>query len=177
MPVCIRGIISHIASLMTKKVNPIPDGFHTVTPYLSVKNAAQAIQFYQRAFDAQERCRLPTPDGKVGHAELAIGNSIIMLADEFPECGNLSPQSLNGSAVGLALYVEDVDTRFRQAVEAGATVKEELKNQFWGDRSGTVVDPFGHKWTLLTHIEDVTPDEMEARMQKMFAGAEGPSGA
>lgn len=154
---------------MTTQVKSIPDGFHAVTPYLTVKNAAQAIEFYQRAFGARERYRLPMGD-RVGHAELQIGDSIVMLADEFPDFGNLSPQSLNGSPVGFALYVENVDSAFKRAVDAGATVKEAVDNKFWGDRAGTVIDPFGHKWTLLTHVEDVSPDEMKRRMEKMFCG-------
>ena len=156
---------------MKTKVKPIPDGFHAVTPYLTVRNAAQAIDFYQRAFDAEERTRMLTPDGKVGHAELMIGNSVIMLGDEFPQMGNQSPETLNGSPVGFALYVKNVDDAFDRAVEAGATVKEPVDNKFWGDRAGTVIDPFGHKWTLLTHFEDVSPKEMKKRMEKMFAGA------
>ncbi len=156
---------------MNTKVKPIPEGFHSVTPYLTVRNAAQAIEFYKRAFGAQERYRLPMSDGKIGHAELLIGNSIIMLGDESPECGHLSPQTLNGSAVGFALYVEDVDTAFERAMRAGATVQEPLTNKFWGDRAGSLIDPFGHKWMLLTHVEDVSPDEMKSRMEKAFAGA------
>lgn len=155
---------------MKTPVKPIPDGFHSITPYLTVKNAAQAIAFYERAFGAKERARMTMPDGKVGHAELMMGDSIIMLADEFPEYGNKSPQTLQGSPVGLALYVEDVDRQFQQAVEAGATVKEAVADKFWGDRAGTLVDPFGHQWSLLTHVEDVSPAEMKARMDKMCAG-------
>jgi PhnB protein len=151
------------------KVKPIPDGFHAVTPYLAVRNAAQAIEFYQRAFGAKERVRMPMPDGRVGHAELMIGNSVIMLGDEFPQMGNPSPQTLNGTPVGFALYVKDVDEAFDRAIQAGATVKEAVDNKFWGDRAGTIMDPFGHKWTLLTHFEDVSPKEMKKRMEKMFA--------
>ncbi len=156
---------------MNSKVKPVPDGFHAVTPYLTVRDAARAIEFYQRAFGAKERVRMPMPDGRVGHAELMIGNSIMMLGDEFPQMGNKSPQTLNGTPVGFALYVKDVDEAFERAVEAGATVKEPVDNKFWGDRAGTVIDPFGHKWTLLTHFENVTPKEMKKRMDKMFAGA------
>ncbi len=158
---------------MKNNVNPIPDGFHTVTPYLTVRNAAKAIEFYQRAFGAEERSRMPMGDGKIGHAEISIGNSIVMLSDEFPDCGNHSPEALNGSPVGFAIYVEDVDAAFKRAVDAGATVKEPLKDQFWGDRSGSVVDPFGHKWTLLTHVEEVSPEEMKKRMDQMFAAGAG----
>jgi PhnB protein len=146
-------------------VKAIPDGYHTVTPYLIVKGAASAIEFYKKAFGATELMRFPMPDGKVGHAEIKIGNSPIMLADEFPEMGARGPQSLGGSPVGILLYVEDVDTRFSQAVAAGATVERPLKDQFYGDRSGTVVDPFGHKWTIATHKEDVSLDEMHKRME------------
>jgi PhnB protein len=156
---------------MNPKVKSVPDGFHAVTPYLIVRDAARAIEFYQRAFGAKERVRMPMPDGKVGHAELMIGNSIIMLGDEFPQMGNKSPETLNGTPVGFALYVKNVDEAFARAVQAGATVKEPVDNKFWGDRAGSVIDPFGHKWTLLTHIEDVTPEEMKKRMAKMFAGA------
>ena len=153
---------------MTPNAKPIPDGYHTVTPYLTVRGAAEAIEFYKRAFGAQQRGVLPMPGGKIGHAEIIIGNSIIMLADEFPEHGNQSPESLNGSPVGLAIYVENVDEVFDRAVKAGATVKEPVADKFWGDRAGSVTDPFGHKWTILTHQEDVSIDEMKKRMEKMF---------
>lgn len=156
---------------MATNVKPIPDGFHSITPYLAVKNAAEAIEFYKRAFGARERHRMPMPDGKIGHAELTIGNSIIMMADEFPEMGHHSPQTLNGSPVGFAFYVEDVDQAFQRAVDAGATVKEAVADKFWGDRAGTVEDPFGHKWTLLTHVEDVSPEEMKKRMEQFCANA------
>jgi PhnB protein len=153
-------------------ISSIPDGFHAVTPYLTVRDAARAIEFYQRAFGATERGRLTMPDGKVGHAELAIGGSVVMLADEFPEFGNTSPQTLKGATAGLALYVTDVDAAFARAVAAGATVKEPVGDKFWGDRAGSVVDPFGHKWTLLTRIEDVPFSEMQRRMEKFFSGAD-----
>lgn len=157
---------------MTANVKPIPDGFHSVTPYLTVRNAAQGIEFYKRAFGAQERVRLPGPDGKVAHAEIMIGNSIVMLGDECPEMGNQSPQSLQGSTVGLALYVENADEVFNRAVKAGATVKEALLDKFWGDRAGSITDPFGHQWTILTHKEEVSPQEMKKRMEKMFTQKE-----
>jgi PhnB protein len=147
---------------------PIPDGYHTVTPYLTVRDAAKAIEFYKRAFGAQERGILPMPGGKIGHAELMIGNSIVMLGDEMPNC-NQSPQTLNGSPVGLAVYVENADEVFNRAVKAGATVKEPVSDKFWGDRAGSVTDPFGHNWTILTHKEDVSIDEMKKRMENMFA--------
>ena len=143
----------------------IPDGYHTATPYLTVKDAARAIEFYKRAFDATESMRVAAPEGKVGHAEIKIGDSIIMLADEFPEWGNRSPQSLGGSTVGLCLYVKDVDSVFARAVAAGAQVSKPVEDQFYGDRSGTVTDPFGHVWTIATHTEDVSPEEMQRRAE------------
>jgi PhnB protein len=148
-------------------VQPIPAGYHTVTPYLIIKGAAAALDFYQRALGTQERVRMPGPDGKIMHAEIQIGDSMVMLADEFPQMGALSPQTIGGTAVGLCLYIEDVDVRFQKAVAAGAKIERPLQNQFYGDRSGTIIDPFGHKWTLATHIEDVTPDEMQRRMAAM----------
>ena len=157
---------------MTPKVKPVPDGYHTVTPYLTVRGAAKAIEFYTRAFGAQQRGIMPTPDGRVGHAEIMVGNSIVMLADEFPEHGNKSPETLNGSPVGLAIYVDNVDEVFARAVKAGAAAKEPVEDKFWGDRAGSVTDPFGHKWTILTHKEDVSMDEMKKRMEKMFANKE-----
>ena len=152
---------------MTTKTKPIPDGYHTATPYLIVKGAAKAIDFYQRAFGATELFRMPVPDGKIMHAEIRIGNSPIMLADEFPERKIVGPQSLGGTPIGLLLYMEDVDTMFRQAIDAGATVERPVENQFYGDRSGTLVDPFGHRWTIATHVEDVSSEEMEKRFAAM----------
>lgn len=146
-------------------VKPIPDGYHTVTAYLIVKDAARALEFYKKAFSATELMRLPGPDGKVMHAEIKVGDSPIMLADEFPEMGARSPQSLGGSPVSILLYVEDVDARFNQAIAAGATVQRAVRDQFYGDRSGTLVDPFGHVWSIATHTEDVSPTEMGRRFQ------------
>jgi PhnB protein len=146
-------------------VKPIPEGYHSVTPYLIVKDAARALEFYKKAFGAKETMRMAGPGGKIGHAEIRIGNSAVMLADEFPQMGASSPQTLGGSPVGLMIYVEDVDSRFNQAVAAGATVERPLKDQFYGDRSGTLVDPFGHKWTIATHKEDVSPEEMQRRSE------------
>jgi PhnB protein len=157
---------------MKTKAKYIPEGFHAVTPYLTVKNAGQAIEFYKRAFGARERLRMPMPDGKIGHAELQIRDSIIMLGEECPEHGCVSPQTLEGSPVGLALYVENVDDAFDRAVEAGASVKEPVGDKFWGDRTGSLTDPFGHKWTLLTHVEDVPPEEMKQRMAQAFSTAQ-----
>jgi PhnB protein len=149
-------------------VKPIPDGYHTVTPYLIVNDGAAAIEFYKQAFGATELLRLPDPGGKLMHAEVRIGDSPIMLADEFPEMGILSPSSLGGSATSILLYVEDVDTRFAQAIAAGGKQKKPLQDQFYGDRSGTLEDPFGHSWTIATHIEDVSHEEMDRRFEEMM---------
>jgi PhnB protein len=150
---------------MPTKPKPIPDGYHTATPYLIVKDATRAIDFYKRAFGATESVRMPGPNGKIMHAEIKIGDSPIMLADEFPEMDAISPQTLGGSPSSLMLYVEDVDALSRQAIAAGATVLRPVQNQFYGDRSCNVVDPFGHRWTLATHVEDVAPEEMRKRME------------
>ncbi|MFH0935093.1 MAG: VOC family protein [Pseudomonadota bacterium] len=150
-------------------VKKIPDGFHAITPYLSVKDAVAAIRFYQQVFGAKEIGRISMPDGSVGHAELRLGDSTLMLAEEMPAWGNKSPVTLGGSPVGIALYVNDVDAVFRRALDAGATVIEAVKDQFYGDRSGTLADPFGHKWHILMHIEDVTFPEMQKRCDAMFA--------
>jgi PhnB protein len=144
-------------------VKPVPEGYHTVTPYLIVKGAAKALEYYQKAFGATEVLRLADPSGKVMHAEIKIGDSIVMLADEFPEMGAKSPQSLGGSPVGLCIYVPDVDARFKQAIAAGAKEERPVKDQFYGDRSGTLRDPFGHQWTIATHKEDLTPEEIGKR--------------
>ena len=146
-------------------IKPIPEGHHTATPYLIVKGAARAIDFYKKAFGARELMRLAEPGGRVGHAEIQIGDSPIMLADEFPEMGILGPQSLGGSPVSILLYVEGVDTRFSQAIAAGAKVRRPVKDQFYGDRSGTLADPFGHVWTIATHREDVSAAEMQKRFE------------
>src|SRR5688572_16457105 len=134
-------------------VKSIPDGYHSVTPYLIVDGAAKAIDFYKKAFGATELMRMDQPGGKVGHAEIQIGNSRIMLADEFPDMGARGPSALGGSPVSMMLYVEDVDTRFKQAIAAGAIERRAVQDQFYGDRSGTLVDPFGHTWTIGTHKE------------------------
>ncbi len=148
---------------MASAVKPIPEGYHSVTPYLCVKDGARAIEFYERAFGAKEIYRMMQPDGRVGHAELQIGDSRIMLADEAPEVGARSPQSIGGSPVTIHLYVEDVDATVARAVEAGARLTRPVKDQFYGDRNGGVVDPFGHVWFVSTHVEDVPPDELERR--------------
>ena len=144
---------------------PIPDGYPTATPYLIVQGAARAIDFYVRAFRAKETMRFPGPDGRIGHAEIRVGTSPIMLADEFPEMGAKSPKTLGGTPVNLCLYVEDVDALFAQAVDAGAKQLRPVKDQFYGDRSGTLEDPFGHVWTIATHVEDVPPEELQRRME------------
>ena len=151
-------------------VKPTPEGYHSVTPYLIVGGAADAIEFYKKAFGAVELFRMPSPDGKVGHAEIKVGDSPIMLADEYPDMGYKGPQSIGGSPVSLMIYVEDVDTVFKQAVDAGAIVKEALQDKFYGDRIGTVIDPFGHRWHLATHKEDVSPEEMERRAKSAHGG-------
>jgi PhnB protein len=144
----------------------IPEGYHSVTPYLVIKGAADAIEFYKRAFGATELMRMPSPDGKIGHAEIIIGDSHIMLADEYPEMGHRSPQSIGGTGVSLMVYLENVDEVFKRAVAAGARQLQPVKDQFYGDRSGTLRDPFGHEWTLSTHVEDVSPDEMRRRAEQ-----------
>jgi PhnB protein len=144
-------------------VKPIPDGYHSVTPYLIIKGAADAIEFYKKAFGATELFRMDH-EGKVGHAEIKIGDSPIMLSDEHPEMGYLSPKTLGGSPVGIMIYVEDVDTTFDLAIKSGGVETKPLQDQFYGDRSGTLTDPFGHVWTVATHKEDVAPEEMEKRM-------------
>ena len=146
-------------------VKPIPEGYHTVTPYLIVKDAARALEFYKKIFSAKELMRFDMPDGRLGHAEIRIGDSIIMLADEFPEMGHRSPKSLGGSPIGLAIYVPDVDTLAKQIVAAGAKVQRPVKDQFYGDRSGTFEDPFGHVWTIATHKEDLSPEEVQRRFK------------
>jgi PhnB protein len=148
---------------MASAVKPIPEGYHSVTPYLIVKGGARAIEFYERAFAARELFRLMQPDGRVGHAELEIGDSRVMLADEHPEIGALSPQSIGGSPVTIHLYVEDVDATVARAVEAGAKITRPVADQFYGDRNGGVTDPFGHVWFVATHKEDVPAEELERR--------------
>jgi len=144
---------------------PIPEGYRTVTPYLIVKGAAEAIEFYKRAFGAKELLRMADPHGRVGHAEIKIGDSVIMLADEHPAMGYRGPRSLGGSSVSILLYLEDVDAVFERALEAGAKAQRPVANQFYGDRTGTLEDPFGHVWTVATHVEDVPPEEMRRRAE------------
>jgi PhnB protein len=151
------------------QAKPIPQGFHSATPYLTLNDAARAIDFYKRAFGAQEVMRMDGPGGKIGHAEIKIGDSMIMLADEMPGSGSRSPQSLSGTTGGIFLYVENADKVFNQAVSAGAQVEAPLADMFWGDRYGRLKDPFGHSWSVATHKEDVAPAEMSKRMQEAVA--------
>ena len=149
-------------------VNPIPAGYHSVTPYLIIDGAAKAIDFYKKAFEAEELLRMPMPDGKVAHAEIKIGDSPVMMADEQEE--HRGPRSYGGTPVSLMIYVKDVDRIFKQASVAGAKEQRPVVDQFYGDRSGTLVDPFGHVWTIATHVEDVSPEEIDRRMAKMMQG-------
>ena len=149
---------------MANKVKPIPDGYHNVTPYLIIKGAAAAIDFYKEIFGATEVMRMPMPDGRVGHAELKFGDSFVMLADEFPDMNVVSPTTLGNSPVGLLLYVADVDKTVERAVARGAKITKPIADQFYGDRTGTIEDPFGHKWTVAVHKEDVSAEEMQRRM-------------
>ena len=148
---------------------PVPEGYHTVTPYLAVEDAARAIEFYTQAFGAKEVVRMDAPGGKIGHAELEIGDSRIMLSDPFPQSSSKPPKDLGGTSFSVMMYVEDVDAAFKRAVDAGATVSMELSDMFWGDRFGSVTDPFGHSWSLATHVEDVPPEEMAERAKAAMA--------
>jgi PhnB protein len=150
-------------------VKPIPDGYHTVTPYLAVDDATEAIAYYQKAFGAKERVRMETPDGKIGHAELEIGDSLVMLSDPFPQGSTRPPKELGGTTAGVFMYVEDVDAVVKRAVDTGATVAMEVADQFWGDRFGTIIDPFGHSWSIATHVEDVTPEQIAERAREAMA--------
>jgi PhnB protein len=154
---------------MKNKVKSIPDGFHTVTPSLVVKNAAAAIDFYKKALGAEERMRMASPDGKIMHAELKIGDSIIFLSDEFPQGMGSSPQSLGGFSSSLNIYLDDVDTAFQRAIDAGGKSVMPVADQFWGDRYGAFTDPFGHQWGIATHTEDLSQQETEERGRAFFA--------
>jgi PhnB protein len=149
-------------------VKPIPEGYHSVTPYLTVDDAAAAIRFYEQAFGATEEFRMPMDD-RIAHAEVWIGDSHVMLSDEFPDMGYLGPKARGGATASLMIYLVDVDAAYRRALDAGATQERPPENQFWGDRMGTLVDPFGHRWSLATHVEDVPADEIEQRMAAMMA--------
>ena len=155
-----------------KKASPIPKGYHTVTPYLSIRGAAQALEFYRKAFGAAVLMRMPGPDGKLGHAEIRVGDSRVMLADEYPQMDFLGPQARGGSAVHLHLYVKNADALAARAVKAGAKLVRPVELQFYGDRSGTVEDPFGHIWHLATHVEDISPAEMRKRAAAKASSAQ-----
>jgi PhnB protein len=148
---------------MASKVKTIPDGYHAITPYLSIKGASEAIEFYKRAFGATERMRMAQPDGRIGHAELQFGDSCVMLSDESPEMDFRAPGTIGGTPVHLYLYVDDVDAVVKRAVEAGATVVRPVQDQFYGDRSGSVLDPYGHVWHVATHKEDLSMEEIQKR--------------
>ncbi len=160
---------------MTHRVKAIPDGYHSVTPYLAVDDAASALTFYQRALGARERLRLPTPNGRVAHAEIDVSGSCIMLADACPEMGFRSPKTIGGTPVTLHLYVEDVDAVVQQAVASGAREVRPVQDQFYGDRSGTIEDPFGHLWHVATHKEDLSPEDLQRRLDAAMQGDSGCS--
>jgi PhnB protein len=149
---------------------PVPEGYHTVSAYLAVDDAERAIEYYTKAFGAKEVVRMSAPGGKIGHAELEIGDSRIMLSDPFPQASTRPPKDLGGTSASVFMYVEDVDALVKQATDAGATVTMEVADQFWGDRFGTITDPFGHVWSIATHVEDVPPEEMERRAREAMAG-------
>jgi PhnB protein len=151
-------------------VKPVPDGYPQITPYLFVDDAQAAIGFYSSVFGVTERMRMPGPDGKIGHAELQLGDSLLMVADEFPEMGGRSPRTVGGSPVIVSVYVADVDAVFERAAQAGATVVRPVETQFYGDRAGQFEDPFGHQWSVATHVEDVPPDELERRAAQAMGG-------
>jgi PhnB protein len=151
-------------------VKPIPDGYAEITPYLFIDGAAAAIDYYKTVFGAEERMRLPGPDGKIGHAELTIGKSVLMLADEAPDMGALGPKSVGGASTSIMVYVPDVDATFKTAVANGGKELQPVEDKFYGDRSGEVEDPFGHRWSISTHIEDVSEEEMSRRMQAFMSG-------
>ncbi len=156
---------------MAGNVKRIPDNYHRVTPYLIIQGAADAIDFYKKVFGATEIMRMPGPDGKIGHAELKVGDSVIMLADENLEMGHKGPRTFGGSPISLLLYVEDVDRTVKEAVTSGSKLVRPVADQFYGDRTGGIVDPFGHEWYLATHIEDVSPEEMKKRADAMVTAA------
>ncbi|MGH9583007.1 MAG: VOC family protein [Bryobacteraceae bacterium] len=155
------------------KVKPIPEGYHSITPYLFIRGAARAIDFYKNVFGAKEKMRMAGPDGKVGHAELQVGDSVVMLADENPQSQAKSPETLGGSTNSLLLYLENVDSVVENAVKSGAKMLRPVADQFYGDRMGTILDPFGQMWSVATHIEDVSPEEMQKRMAKASGQAAG----
>jgi PhnB protein len=152
------------------KVKPIPDGYPQITPYLTIGGASAAIDYYGKVFGAKERVRMAEPDGKIGHAELEIGDSLIMLSDEYPDRGIIGPRTIGGTPVTISIYVEDVDAIYDRAVQAGAKALRPVENQFYGDRSGQFEDPFGHRWSVATHVEDVSAEEMAKRAAQITDG-------
>ncbi len=150
-------------------VQPVPEGYHTLIPYLAVDDAAKAIEYYTKAFGAKERARMDGPDGKIGHAELEIGDSVVMLADPFPDASTTPPSAAGSTTAAIVMYVEDVDGVVKKAVDKGATITEDVEDKFWGDRFGTIRDPFGHVWSIGTHVEDVPPQEMAERAKSAMA--------
>ena len=152
---------------------PVPEGYHTITPYLAVDSATEAIDFYQRAFGAKERVRMDGPQGSIMHAELEIGDSLIMLSDPFPQASTKTPKELGGTTISIFAYVEDIDSVYKQAIDAGASSLMEPDDMFWGDRFGSVQDPFGHSWTIATHVEDVSPEEIEKRSEEFMSQMAG----
>jgi PhnB protein len=154
-------------------VKPIPEGYHTLTPYLAIDGAAEAIEYYTKVFGAKERGRMLAPDGKIGHAELELGDSMLMVSDAVPQATTRPPRELGGTTASVFMYVEDVDAVVQRAVDAGATITMEVADQFWGDRFGSIRDPFGHSWSIATHIEDVSPEEMTERAKAAMAAMEG----
>ena len=165
-----RKTAKKTAPAAKKRVAPIPAGYHTVTPHLVCRGAANAIEFYKKAFGAKERLRMSAPDGSVAHAEITIGNSTVMLGDEAPQMGATAPQTIGGTAVGIFIYTENVDKLYAKAVAAGATGDQPPTDMFWGDRYAKLTDPFGHKWSMATHIEDVSKKEMDKRTAAAFGG-------
>ncbi len=150
-------------------VQPVPEGYHTLIPYIAVDDAAKAIEYYKKAFGAKERSRMDGPEGTIGHAELEIGDSVVMLADPFPHASTTPPSDAGSTTVAIVMYVEDVDAVVKKAVDEGATITEEVDDKFWGDRFGTIRDPFGHVWSIGTHVEDVPPQEMAERAKSAMA--------
>jgi PhnB protein len=159
-----------------KKVAPIPAGYHSVTPYLVLRGAVKAIDFYKQAFGAKEKLRMTGPDGKIAHAEISIGNSIVMMGDEMPQMGATAPQTIGGTASGLFIYTKDVDALYAKAMSAGCSSEQPPTDMFWGDRYAKLVDPFGHKWSMATHVEDLSPKEMAKRGAAAMAQPPGSSG-
>jgi len=154
-------------------VQPVPEGYHMLIPYLAVDDAARAIEYYKKAFGARERTRMDGPDGTIGHAELEIGDSVVMLADPYPDASTTPPSDAGATTASIVMYVEDVDEVVKKAVDEGATITEEVEDRFWGDRFGTIRDPFGHVWSIGTHVEDVPPQEMAERAKSAMAAMSG----